>query len=171
MGRGIWIYVSTINGVIYRGFHLSSASQKSNASSCLSCLLARPLFKQFGIKRYLLSLVQTFMIPHKAHICTAGIAHWRSGTKDLNDLTENRKRITILIFTVHKLEFKLVPLRGDFKNQFLICYNMHKKLRTSNRLKTGALFISHECKLKITCAQSNFHLTGTLVMLFFLVNY
>ena len=102
MGRGIWIYVSTINGVIYRGFHLSSASQKSNASSCLSCLLARPLFKQFGIKRYLPFLVQTCTIAHKAHICTAGKAHWRSVTKGLNDLTENRKMITILILTVHK---------------------------------------------------------------------
>ena len=88
----------------YRGFHLSSASQKSNASSCLSCLLARALFKQFEIKRCLLSLVQTFMIPHKAHICTAGIALRRSGTKGLNDLTENRKKITIVIFTVHKLQ-------------------------------------------------------------------
>ena len=86
-----------------RGFHLSSTSQKSNASSCLSCLLARPLFKQFEIKWCLLSLMQTFMIPHKAHICAAGIAHRRSGTKDLNDLTENRKTITI-IFTVHKLQ-------------------------------------------------------------------
>ena len=86
----------------YRGFHLSSASQKSNASSCLSCLLARPLFKQFGIKRYLPFLVQTCTIAHKAHICTAGKAHWRSVTKGLNDLTENRKMITILILTVHK---------------------------------------------------------------------
>ena len=75
-----------------RGFYLSSALQKSNASSCLSCLLARGLFKQFEIKRCLLLVVQTFMIPHKAHICTAGIAHWRSGTKDLNDLTENGEK-------------------------------------------------------------------------------
>ena len=75
-----------------RGFYLSSALQKSNASSCLSCLLARGLFKQFEIKRCLLLVVQTFMIPHKAHICTAGIAHWRSGTKDLNDLPENGEK-------------------------------------------------------------------------------
>ena len=113
----------------YRGFHLSSASQKSNASSCLSCLLARPLFKQFEIKWCLLSLMQTFMIPHKAHICTAGIAHRRSGTKDLNDLTENRKTITI-IFTVHKLQqcLNYCFSQDTIRINFFICYNIQKKI-------------------------------------------
>ena len=87
-----------------RGFYLSSALQKSNASSCLSCLLARGLFKQFEIKRCLLLVVQTFMIPHKAHICTAGIAHWRRGTKDLNDLTEKREKGYNFNIIVYKLQ-------------------------------------------------------------------
>lgn len=85
-----------------RGCPLCSAFQKSNSSSCLSCLVARALFKQFKIKRCLPLLVQICMIAHEAHICTAGIAHRRSGTKDLNDLTENRKRVIIVIFTVQK---------------------------------------------------------------------
>ena len=96
-GGGVGIYVSTINGVKQRFPSMLNLSKQQQ-------LVARALFKQFEIKRCLLLLVQTFMIPHKAHICTAGIALRRSGTKGLNDLTENRKKITIVIFTVHKLQ-------------------------------------------------------------------
>ena len=77
----------------------------------------------------LLSLVQTFLIPHKAHICTAGIVHRRSGTKDLNDLTENREKgYNFNIYcTQTSTIIKLVPPTGDCNNQFLICYDIHLK--------------------------------------------
>ena len=103
-GGGGLEFMSATSMGLNRGFYLSSALQKSNASSCLSCLLARGLFKQFEIKRSLLLVVQTFMIPHKAHICTAGIAHWRRGTKDLNDLTEKREKGYNFNIIVYKLQ-------------------------------------------------------------------
>ena len=104
LGGGGLEFMSATSMGSNRGFYLSSALQKSNASSCLSCLLARGLFKQFEIKRCLLLVVQTFMIPHKAHICTAGIAHWRRGTKDLNDLTEKREKGYNFNIIVYKLQ-------------------------------------------------------------------
>ena len=67
------------------------------------------------------------MIPHKAHICTAGIVQRRSGTKDLNDLTENREKG--YNFNIYCLQtstmFELVPLTGDCKDSFFICYNIY----------------------------------------------
>ena len=141
-GGGVGIYVSNINGVKQR-FLSKLTLTKIKCIILYEFLISQGTVQTFEIKRCLLSLVKTFMIPHKAHSCTAGIAHWRRGTKDLNDLTEKREKgynFNIIVYKLQRCSNQCFT--GDCKNQFLICYKIHKKLCMSNWLKTGAFFMS-----------------------------
>ena len=118
-----WIGVTQTNSLETRAFCISKAEMPTphcNSSETWGLYFVT-------IETCIPFLWQTWSIPHKAHICTAGIEQWRSCINGVNDLETN-----------HRTRNQRTPLACKAKRRKL------KPMCTGN-VTTGYLFYSYNC--------------------------